>query len=1197
MNNKIVSVTLLFFLIIACTIELSSSEPAQYTINKLIGPIAGDGKPKEQVGFYTIYTFTIAPLNGQMIVNENGAVKQFSLDSGAQGLVSVIPGLKIYSSSSSVNGQSTVVSNSDGSELYYLEENLIKRWKSGVVSVIAGNGVIENIYYLNETVATQTFLNSPTSLVYQDDCLYIAGYGIAKLNLTTGMISTTFRIGFITDMSISTFDGYMYYLQNDQLKRCSFSSGCLNQENVISNLFMNTFTLSSNRNELFYFFGNQIYRFNITTRISTSIYQISSSNTYKLAYRNDMIYFAEGFKIKKKSVVDGSLSVEAGNGYYGYVAENVPSLQAGTAGYTVSSIALRNGEFPGSISFSKNGELHFVDYSNIVRKLSDNGNLSYVGGNPSSFVSSDGTDASKAIISPSKVIEIGNELIILEYQKIRKVSSEGTISTIIGGGIYPFVEGALATNTSFTSLQDVAVSPIDNSIYFIDANFNAIRKLTSTGTVITLFSTSTYINAIGIDQTGIIYYSTSNSIGKLNPETLQQQLLYYNTETSSYFSVSNSGNIYYFVNCKIVMIGNGTLNALAGTGTCLTGSLFDGMNATQDIPNVYSVHYSNHDNQLYFSTVNGIWKIVDGFIHKVVQSIPMANVTSTDSSKFLSLPSSLLVKSNGDILFIDGTIIRKYDVQQDRIDNLYIGDGSIGPFSNTFSYYYFTTFCENELVIVTSKGIRRINSETSIMTPVTFPYQFTTVRSFISCLNNNLYFLATNLQSIKKVSLLDGSIDHIAGIAGSSSPSPDGSIAKYSKIVSLINSRAFVLPNQEVLYFEGLKLRKIGLDGKWQTIAGNGNSGTTPDFSENAKNVPLTIAFSYAYSELSGTIYLSSNGIYSLTPYCRDGYQFENSFKTSCIPIPVITCFGKLANDSSVCSSRGTCTGMDNCQCSNLYISSDCSVSLCQTENGKQNTILCPPAPIPSQTGTTNQQVALNVTESRTEIVKDLTSIDSKNITFTSSSSVQITLPSTISSYVSNQISTNETIQIISAISEKTQIKPQSSNTNTGSDDEKSTISTVEVVSKVVSLLLLKQDGEKIQVTNLINPITFTFSNLIIQSFEKSNLTCSYLDETSKEWKSDGLNTFFIDIQSIGNEKQLSINCQTNHLTSFAVIDMNLKKGSVKTDTLPTTQDNTVVIAAVVSSVVGVLILVGVISIIIIASVCLIRRRKLNSKE
>jgi hypothetical protein len=112
--------------------------------------------------------------------------------------------------------------------------------------------------------------------------------------------------------------------------------------------------------------------------------------------------------------------------------------------------------------------------------------------------------------------------------KIRKITSSGTVSTIAGGDYYHYGhQDGDATTSLFSTPAFVAADPSGN-IYAIDGDGHLLRKITSTGTVSTLLgpiepgmegiSGLFFARGLTTDKTGNVYFGISTGVIKMTPE-------------------------------------------------------------------------------------------------------------------------------------------------------------------------------------------------------------------------------------------------------------------------------------------------------------------------------------------------------------------------------------------------------------------------------------------------------------------------------------------------------------------------------------------------------------------------------------------------------------------------------------------------------------------------------------------------------
>jgi sugar lactone lactonase YvrE len=122
--------------------------------------------------------------------------------------------------------------------------------------------------------------------------------------------------------------------------------------------------------------------------------------------------------------------------------------------------------------------------------LAQTSTISTVAGNGTAGYSGDGGPGPSAQINGPFGIAVdgaGNVYIAEWYNhRVRKVDTSGTITTIAGIGIAGFGgDGGPATNAALNSPEDVAVDSAGN-VYIADSLNNRIRKIDTSGTITTV---------------------------------------------------------------------------------------------------------------------------------------------------------------------------------------------------------------------------------------------------------------------------------------------------------------------------------------------------------------------------------------------------------------------------------------------------------------------------------------------------------------------------------------------------------------------------------------------------------------------------------------------------------------------------------------------------------------------------------------
>jgi uncharacterized protein (TIGR03437 family) len=172
----------------------------------------------------------------------------------------------------------------------------------------------------------------------------------------------------------------------------------------------------------------------------------------------------------------GTITTAVGNGTRNYSGDGGPASVA------------QMGQ-PGGLLFDAAGNLYVADLGNpVVRKISPAGIVSVVAGNGTSGFSGDGGPATSAQLalsgfSFSMAMDGAGNLYLADSvnRRIRKVASNGIITTIAGGGTGG--DGGPATKAQILWPSAIAVDA-NGTVYFAD--LDQIRKVTSSGIISTI---------------------------------------------------------------------------------------------------------------------------------------------------------------------------------------------------------------------------------------------------------------------------------------------------------------------------------------------------------------------------------------------------------------------------------------------------------------------------------------------------------------------------------------------------------------------------------------------------------------------------------------------------------------------------------------------------------------------------------------
>jgi hypothetical protein len=234
------------------------------------------------------------------------------------------------------------------------------------------------------------------------------------------------------------------------------------------------------------------------------------------------LFIAEYYRVRKISP-DGAISTIAGDGSPDEAdASGVPAAAAQVS--------------PHAIAADRNGNVFLADGTRI-RKISTDGIISTVAGIfASSGFSGDGGPATAAQLTYSQALAVDNagNLLIADGGRVRKVSTDGIITTVAGTGTFGYSgDGGPATSAQLGSLLAIAADQDGNLLI---ADGNRIRKISAGGTITTEAGTGTFgytgdggpairatfgAKAVALDMMGNVYVvdAINHAVRCLRPMT------------------------------------------------------------------------------------------------------------------------------------------------------------------------------------------------------------------------------------------------------------------------------------------------------------------------------------------------------------------------------------------------------------------------------------------------------------------------------------------------------------------------------------------------------------------------------------------------------------------------------------------------------------------------------------------------------
>jgi sugar lactone lactonase YvrE len=352
---------------------------------------------------------------------------------------------------------------------------------------------------------------------------------------------------------------------------------------------------------------------------------------------------------------------------------NAATLEAGACcGFNGDGIPATSATmFPTSTTFDGAGNLVIVDRgNNRIRKGSGSQNISTVAGG---YIG-DGGKASTADVGnvtgitfdPAGNLYFADQL----NNRIRKIASDGTVSTFAGTGITGSTgDGGPAT---FAAIRPNGVVAFGGNVYISDPS--AIRKVDASGTITTLAQVFLPL-ALAVDPVGNIYAAdyVASVVRKITPQGsssivagVQGQHGFNGDgipateawlDSATGVAVDSSGNLYIadWQNNRIRMVDtSGTISTLAGDGTCqFSGDGGPAISAKVCLP--FSVAVDSNQN-IYIADMSNarIRRVSGGTIATIAGTGRLGyNGNGLEALRTNLFPSCVAVDPAGKVYFFD----------------------------------------------------------------------------------------------------------------------------------------------------------------------------------------------------------------------------------------------------------------------------------------------------------------------------------------------------------------------------------------------------------------------------------------------------------------------------------------------------------------------------------------------------------------
>ena len=196
------------------------------------------------------------------------------------------------------------------------------------------------------------------------------------------------------------------------------------------------------------------------------------------------LYIADaGNNCIRKVDTEGIISTVAGNGLSGFAGDNGPAIEASLSA-------------PTEVSIDEWGNLYIADPGNHrIRKVDLNGIITTVAGNGNGGYDGDGGSAVEAsLYNPWGVAVFDGSIFIADSHnsRIRRVDTSGIITTVAGNGTFDFTgDDGPACEAALNLPMDIIVDEWGN-LYIADPGNHRIRKVDSNGIITTVAGNGTW---------------------------------------------------------------------------------------------------------------------------------------------------------------------------------------------------------------------------------------------------------------------------------------------------------------------------------------------------------------------------------------------------------------------------------------------------------------------------------------------------------------------------------------------------------------------------------------------------------------------------------------------------------------------------------------------------------------------------------
>ncbi len=207
---------------------------------------------------------------------------------------------------------------------------------------------------------------------------------------------------------------------------------------------------------------------------------------------------------------------------------------------------------PDALTVDQAGNI-YIAHENYIRKVDTDGNISTIVGDGTAANTGDGDAGTAAQITNINDMHVGPEgnLYISVEGAIRRLGIDGTITSIAGAagnsGTAGTGDGGAATAATFNQNSGIFVDQ-DGNIFVADQSDNTVRKIDGAGNISTVATGVTFPFDIVVDEDGNIYAVNDGSTGLLKIDASDNKTDLTGSSNINFstqdIAIDNLGNIY-----------------------------------------------------------------------------------------------------------------------------------------------------------------------------------------------------------------------------------------------------------------------------------------------------------------------------------------------------------------------------------------------------------------------------------------------------------------------------------------------------------------------------------------------------------------------------------------------------------------------------------------------------------------------------